>query len=206
MITGTRSLIVASLLLAITASAIAQPAGKIEDRYVKGNSSAPIKIEVFSCYQCPPCREYYLKTMLPLLQDYAEDNNISIIYYEFPLEIHDYARDAARYGEAARALGHLKWQRVSEALYQHQAEWQANKSRIDSVVSEVLSKDDMDRVKKVIGDPSIEQLIDRDIAEGYKRNIQGTPATFIHANGKTEKFEGYLSCAVLKNHIDGLLR
>jgi protein-disulfide isomerase len=206
MITATRSLIVVSLLLAITASVMAQPAGNTEGRCVGGNSSAPIKIEVFSCYQCPPCRKYYLETIRPLLRDYADDDRICIIYYEFPLEIHDYARDAAKYGEAARSLGQLQWQRVSDALYQHQAEWQADKSRIDAIVSEVLSKDDMDRVRKLIKEPFIEQVIDRDIAEGYKRNILGTPATFIHSDGKIEKFEGYLSYPILKNYIDGLLK
>ena len=57
----------------------------------------------------------------------------------------------------------------------------------------------------MIKEPAIDQVIDQDIAEGYKRNILGTPATFIHADGITEKFEGHLSYPTLKNYIEGLL-
>ncbi len=204
--TAIKSVVISCLLVLLSVFAFAETTGRKKDRFVAGDADAPIKIEVFSCYQCPPCRKFYLNTIGPLIRDYAANSKIGIIYYEFPLEIHDYARDAARYGEAARSLGQNKWQQVSEALYQHLIEWRDDKSKIDSTVSEVLSKDEMDKVRKLMKDPSIEQIIDKDIAEGYRRNIRGTPTTFIDGGGKNQKFTGNLSYSVLKNYIEGLLQ
>ena len=39
---------------------------------VSGKPAAPIKIEVFSDFQCPGCRDLYLNTMRSVFSDYAE--------------------------------------------------------------------------------------------------------------------------------------
>jgi protein-disulfide isomerase len=173
---------------------------------VAGDPSAPVKIEVFSCYQCPPCRDFYLETIRPLLKDYADNNKACVVYYEFPLKIHDYARDAARYGEAARRLGQDQWQRVSETLYQHLAEWRSDRKKIKIFVAGVLSSDEMEKVMELIKDPSIEKTIDDDIKEGHNRHIKGTPTYYIYAKGKRKKIFGTVSYPVMKDYIDRLLK
>ena len=201
-----RSLIIISILLAVATLVMAQAGVDSKNRCVGGNPSAPIKIEVFSCYQCPPCRDFYLETIRPLLKEYAEINKVCVIYYEFPLEIHDYSREAAKYGEAARLLGQYQWQKVSEALYMYLDQWEKDRKKIKTFVSSVLSPNEMDKVNKLIGNPEIEKTIDRDLAEGQKRNIIATPTFFIHAEGKTKRIVGKVSYPVLKNYLEGLLR
>jgi protein-disulfide isomerase len=201
-----RSLIIISILFCALTTASAQTAAESKNRCVGGNPSAPIKIEVFSCYQCPPCRDFYLETMRPLLKEFAAANKVCVIYYEFPLEIHDYAREAARFGEAARHLGQDQWQRVSEALYLNLDQWEGDRKKIEPIVSSVLSPDEMTEVKKLIKDPEISKTIDHDLVEGHNRYIRGTPTFFIHFKGKEKRIVGKLSYPVLKDYLEGLLK
>lgn len=200
-----RVLIIVLILIAIAPSLMAQTGEESLKRCVSGDPGAPVKMEVFSCYQCPPCRKFFLDTIRPLVKDYAYKKKVCVIYYEFPLEIHGYARNAARYAEAARRLGPDQWQRVSEALYLHLEECKSDK-KIEAVAAGVLSKDEMARVLNLLKDPSIDQTINDDIAEGYRRQIKGTPTFFISAKGKTKRIFGTISYPVLKDYIDQLLK
>src|SRR4051812_38404122 len=65
---------------------------------VRGKASAPVKLEVFSDFQCPSCRAFYLQTMKDVFKDYADTGKVCVVYRSFPLENHAYAADAARYG------------------------------------------------------------------------------------------------------------
>ena len=201
-----RFLIVLFNLLAVASSTIGQQ-NPVTSKglIVGGQPNAPIRMEIFSCYQCPPCREFYLETIRPLLKDYARDNKVCVVYYEFPLKIHDYSRDTARYGVAAYRLGQDQWQRVSEALYLKQSQW-AIDGKIEAVVAEVLAPEEMAKVKQFLKDPSIEQTIDRDIAIGYERKIPGTPTFFLYAKGREEKVVGKVSYPVLKDYLNRLLK
>lgn len=201
-----RFLIVMFNLLAVASSTIGQPnPAPSKGLIVGGQSNAPIRMEVFSCYQCPPCSEFYLETILPLLKEYARDNKVCVIYYEFPLKVHNYSRDTARYAVAAHRLGQDQWQRVSEALYLKQSQW-ASDGKIEAVVADVLAPDEMAKVKQFLKDPSIEQSIDQDIAIGYERRITGTPTFFLYAKGREQKVVGKVSYPVLKDYLDQLLK
>ena len=97
---------------------------------IGGEPGAPIKIEVFSDYQCPACRTFYLDTIKPILANYARAQagpngqpikpRVCVVYRDFPLDMHQFARPAARLSLAAQRLGRERWLRVSEALYTYQ--------------------------------------------------------------------------------------
>jgi protein-disulfide isomerase len=186
-------------------SLFAKTSIEITERCVGGDAHAPIKIEVFSCYQCPPCRDFYLDTVRPLLKEYGPKNKVCLIYYEFPLEIHNYAREAAQYGQAARSLGQDQWQRVSEALYEHLYKWREDRD-IVGVISSVLSYEEMEKLKQLVKDPSIDEAVERDIEEGQRRHITGTPTFFVHANGNVKRVVGKISFPILKDYLEGLLK
>jgi protein-disulfide isomerase len=192
-------------ILAVASSTIGQQIPKSKGLIVGGQPNAPIRMEVFSCYQCPPCREFYLETIRPLLKEYARDNKVLVIYYEYPLNIHNHSRDTARYAVAAHRLGQDQWQRVSEALYMDQPQWMVD-GKIEPVVARALSAEEMAKVKKLIKDPSIDQTIDQDIAAGNERHIPGTPTFFLYAKGREQKVVGKISYPVLKDYLDQLLK
>ena len=62
---------------------------------VAGNPSSPVKIEVFSDFQCPACRTFYLNTMRTIIPEYADAGKACVVYREFPLQMHSHAREAA---------------------------------------------------------------------------------------------------------------
>jgi protein-disulfide isomerase len=90
---------------------------------VRGKASAPITLEIFSDFQCPSCRAFYLQTMQDVFKDYADTGKVCVVYRSFPLQIHAYAAEAARYGEAALRVGAAQWNLVANALFSNQDQW-----------------------------------------------------------------------------------
>ena len=167
-----------------------------------GSPNAPIMIEVFSDYQCPACRQYYLETVQFVLQEYATAGKVCVIYYEFPLDrIHKHAREAARYAQAAHRLSPAHWVRVNETLYTLQAQWSTD-GQIEPLVARALPPADMEKVRQSVNDPKIAALIDRDLAEGRRRGITGTPTTFLTVNGQTHRINGPVQYAIMKQFLD----
>jgi protein-disulfide isomerase len=166
-----------------------------------GSRTAPIRIEVFSDYQCPACRQYYLETIQFVLQEYASTGKVCVVYYEFPLNQHKHAREAARYAQAAFRLSPAHWVRVNETLYTLQPQWSTD-GQIEPLVARVLPKADMDKVRQSISDPKINTLIDHDIAQGRSRGVTGTPTTFLTVNGQTHRINGPVQFSIMKQFLD----
>jgi len=182
-----------------------QPApAQTDGNCVGGKPTAPIKIEVFSDYQCPACREFYLGTMRSVLTDYADAGKVCVIYREFPLSQHQYARDAAVYGHAAQRLGQRYWAKVTDALYENQDKWEQD-GKIEPQVAKELTPEEMARLKKEMEDPSIKAAIESDVALARSRDVNQTPTFFITAKGKTEKAAGVVQYPILRRYLDSRL-
>lgn len=200
-----RRLVVIVLLLVMGVPAgLAQTTPGANAPCVGGNSTSPIKIEVFSDYQCPACRAFYLGTMRLVLSEYADAGKVCVVYHEFPLNIHPHAPQAARYGHAALRLGKRQWSQVTGALFEAQPQWAEN-GQLEPVVAGALSKEDMDQVRKLAADPATNDAIRRDIELGRSREVNSTPTFFITAKGKTEKVAGVVQYPILKRYLDSLL-
>jgi protein-disulfide isomerase len=172
---------------------------------VRGKSAAPIKIEVFSDFQCPSCRAFYLQTMRDIFKDYADTGKVCVVYRSFPLESHAYAADAARYGEAALRLGASQWNKVADALFSNQDEW-AEGGNLEAVISKALTKAEMDALKKQLQNPTpLNGAIYEDLKLGLAREVNSTPTFFITARGKTEGIAAALTYAALKRNLDAKL-
>jgi protein-disulfide isomerase len=167
----------------------------------RGNANAPIRLEVFSDYECPSCRAFYLQTMKQVFMDYADTGKVCVVYREYPTYPH--SRDAARFARAALRVGPAQWGRVVEALYQSQPEWSPT-GNIESVVASALGSEDMAAVRKHLQDPSLDTIIDEDAIMGLNRGVQGTPTSFITAGGQTMKVDGALTYAGMQRRLDGL--
>jgi protein-disulfide isomerase len=113
-------------LLAGTALS-AQEHAPERDRCLGSNPQAPVVMEVFSDHQCPACRRFYLEVTRQVLSDYAMKGRVCVIYHDFPLQMHEHARKAARYSQvAADLLTQEDWIRVTDALYYYQSQWSAS--------------------------------------------------------------------------------
>lgn len=164
-------------------------------------------MEVFSDFECPGCRYFYQKIVLPVLQDYADKDKVCIIYHEFPLSQHKHAREAARYCEAAYKIGRDKALQVMDALFEHQSEW-IRDGNIEKVVTGTLSPEDFLQLKENLSDPDINRSIRQGIQLGDERKVKGTPTMFLYYPGGTQKVEQLQNMRyfILKSFFDGILK
>lgn len=196
-----------TLLVWVAASPLAapMPAEILPERGLGADRRAPIVMEVFSDHQCPSCRRFYLEVTRRLLADYAMKGKLWVVYREFPLERqHPYARQAARYTQAAGRLGQEEWIRVTDALYVYQHLWSTT-GQLDPVVAGALPEEKMNQVRKWLKDPKLDAHIDRDLALGRRRGVRGTPTIFITANGKTEQIPVVYQYTIFRRYLDSLL-
>jgi protein-disulfide isomerase len=190
--------------LAVFAAVPAQTPQLTPEQVVGGKLDAPVRLEVFSDFQCPACRGFFLDWIQKVLENYCSQDKVCVIYHEFPLKNHNLARLAARYSKAAQRLGRKQWLTVMGALYTSQAEWTWDGS-VEAVISRTLSPQDFAELKKRLDDPSIDTAIDQEVALGEKREVTSTPTFFLSSGGKEERVVGGVPYVVLKGYIDRLI-
>lgn len=104
---------------------------------------------------------------------------IKLVVKHFPLKNHRFARHAARAALAANEQGRF-WEFHQKLFLNHRV---LNEQKIKEIAGEVnlnLRSFEQDRKSSIIN-----QLIDRDIEEGKRMGVRGTPTVFI--NGKKLK-------------------
>src|SRR3990172_6428027 len=87
------------LLVVGVPAGLAQTTPAADAPCVGGTPSSPVKIEVFSDYQCPACRIFYQGTMRQVLSEYADAGKGCVVYHEFPLNIHPHGQPAVVPGD-----------------------------------------------------------------------------------------------------------
>jgi protein-disulfide isomerase len=193
-------------LLILLASMASIPAfSSDQGQMIGGSMSSPVRIEVFSDFQCPACRDLYLGAIRQVLQDYSSKDKVCVIYHEFPLSIHAYSKEAARYSEAASRLGIQSLLTVFDSLFADQAQWSQD-GNLDAVIAKALPRDEYRKLKKVMQDPSINQSIDKEILLGQKKDIKSTPTMFLYYAGKEQKVEGGITYTTMKQFLDTVIK
>jgi protein-disulfide isomerase len=169
---------------------------------VRGKADAPVRIEVFSDYECPGCRAFFLQTMKQVFVNYADKGLACVVYREFPTFPH--AREGARWARAALRVGPRQWELAANALFQSQPEW-SRTGNAEPVVAAAIGARDMAAVRKFAQDPTMDDAIDADAIMGVKREVTGTPTIFFTAKGKTEKAAGALTYEAMQRRLDAML-
>jgi len=192
-----------------------------------GSVNAPIKMEVFTDYQCPSCRNMFEQTLRPLIEsDYISQGKVYLVHHDFPLPAHMYGYEAARWLNAAARVG--QFPNVEAALYDNQNSWQAD-GNIEKYVAAAVPSADFKRIQKQMvgceyqGPAStkpasfntaaqasrgcaLDTYIEADRALGMKIPVQATPTYVISYKGqKLPAGSGYVSWPILKQFFDSLL-
>jgi len=109
-----------------------------------------------------------------VLEKYPKE--VKLVMKHFPLPMHDFARKAAFAALAAAKQG--KFWEFHERLYSNQSS--LSETKIQEIAKELNL--DIEKFNLDLKDQTIESLIDRDIKNGQKEGVRGTPTIFI--NGK----------------------
>ena len=170
-----------------------------------GSPTAPIKLEIFSDYQCPACRELYLTTTRQLIDNYVSSGKVYLVHRDFPLTMHTYSRVAAHWLNAAAAAG--DFQAAENALYSKQDQW-GTTGNVEQTLASALSAADMAKVRAVEAaqKAQLDAAVQNDLNMGNSRNVSGTPSIFVVHHGQTIPLpSGPVPYPLLKQYLDSLL-
>src|SRR5258708_1100971 len=128
-----------------------------------GNPGAPIRIEVFSDFQCPACKRLHEEELPMIMKDFVNTGKAYVIYRYFPLPMHAYARPAAELVCAAAQLG--KYREAADVLFARQSSWSVD-GKVEEAVASVLTAPQRLKLKSLVKDAAVQRQINGDIEEG----------------------------------------
>lgn len=146
--------------------------------HTRGSDRAPVTIEEFGDFECPPCGALY-----PLIKkieaDYGEEK-VRIVFRQFPLpQIHKHAIAAAYAAEAAGLQGRF-WE-MYDKLYTDQATWsKAPDSRTFFVDYARDIGLDVNRFINDMNNPAAQARVRFDYERGISLGVTGTPTIFLN--------------------------
>ncbi len=138
---------------------------------ILGKKDAKIKIVMFSDYEC-----MYCKRLWPYLVNLPKKYDIAI--YDKHFVVHKKGMIVAEIYEAIRIATGKK---LSGYLFNHRkfGDNENNKDIIDGILKDNDLEKQSKRIKNLIKSKEVKKIIDKDIAEGRKFNVSGTPTLFI---------------------------
>lgn len=169
-----------------------------------GTVMAPITIELYTDFQCPHCRAFYLEELPLLVNDFVKTGKVRLIHRDFPLPQFQFSKTAMHYANAAGQIG--KYDAVSLQLFQSQPEWGQN-GNVDAAVAKVLTPAEMEKVRDII---KTDKHLDDSVAQDVKManetdHVMSTPALVIVIKGQRETINGAPPYPSLKAYLESKL-
>lgn len=165
-----------------------------------GSPTAPVTMELYTDYECPACRQFYLEVLPSVTADFIATGKVHLIHRDFPLQMHQFSRLATRYANAAGQIG--KYDVVANQIFQSQSEWAQN-GNVDAAVAKVLSPADMEKVRALVKtDSHLDDTVTKDVAMGNQDHLNQTPTIVIVAKGKRDVIGGGVAYPILKAYLN----
>ena len=179
--------------------------------HIRGNPDAPVKVIVFSDFECPFCKSFH-PTMKQVMDEYGKDGKVAWVFRHFPLdELHSKARKEAQAAECANELGGNKafWA-YADRLF----EVAPSNNRLDlAVLPQIAGEVELDRTKFATcleGDArggKYAAHIEANYQDATASGGTGTPFTVvIGPKGQTFPISGAMPYAAVKSIIDTALK
>src|SRR6266542_6443621 len=147
-----------------------------ESPHIRGNPDAPVTLEEYGDFQCPPCG-MFAAFLGQLEKEY--DSRLRVVFRNFPLKSHEHAREAAIAAEAAGVQGHF-WE-MHDVLYREQEAWSKapNVRELFESYAGTIGLD-LDKFRKDMDSEEVKARVDADRQRGESLGIQITPTLFIN--------------------------
>ena len=168
-----------------------------------GSPTAPLRIDIYSDFQCPGCKMFHDQTLGEVIQYYANTGKAQIILHDFPLSGHSHAREAARWANAAERVH--KYKQVGDALFRTQNQW-GTSGDLRSVVAGVLTPAEMKTVEGLMKDPAIDEGIAKDLKLGTEAGLRETPTIVVTHKLQVYPFSGPISYAIFHQALDDIIK
>ena len=160
-----------------------QAKGDKESAHIRGDPDAPVTLEEFGDFQCPPCGQF-AGFVQELLREY--NSRLRIVFRNYPLPGHEHAREAAQAAEAAGLQG--KFWEMYDTLYREQSLWSnaSNARELFESYAGTLGLD-VDQFKKDMDGDKVRERIDADHALADFLGVKVTPTLFINNRAIDQK-------------------
>lgn len=151
-----------------------------DDQPAKGKADAAVSIIEFTDFQCPSCAQHH-----PILERIVNEfgDRVRLVVRDFPLSQHADAPKAAEAAEAAREQG--KYWEYTAVLFRNQSALGVDK--LKQYATEVGL--DRARFDASLDSGKFAEKVQRDMVDGHKLGVNGTPTIFI--NGKRVSDRSY---------------
>ena len=160
-------------------------------RATLGNQNAKVVIEEFSDFQCPACG-----VISPMVEQIVRKylDKVRLDFYHYPLSYHQNAFIAAEAAECANDQGKF-WEFGKVAF--------ANQTNLTEDNLKLFAKNlklDTTKFNQCLDSGAKKAKIKNDMAEGDKRDLQGTPSFYVNGTlvpfTSSTAFESYIKSLV----------
>ena len=147
-----------------------------DSAHIRGNPDAPVTLEEFGDFQCPPCGKFS-EFVEDLLKEY--NSRLRLVFRNFPLSGHEHAREAALAAEAAGLQG--KFWEMHDTLYREQETWTKapNVRELFESYAGTIGLN-VDQFKKDVDGDKARERVDSDRALADFLGVKATPTLFIN--------------------------
>ena len=167
--------------------------------HARGSADAPVTLEEFGDFQCPPCGRL-AGSLQEIEKDYGA--RLRVIFRNFPFATHEHAREAAYAAEAAGLQGHF-WE-MHDLLYREQANWSKTKDVQPLFTSYAgMLGLNLDRFKTDMSSEKVKEKVESDQNRGEALGVKNTPTIFINNQSVPPTS---LNLIALRAAIDAALR
>jgi len=150
-----------------------------------GREDAPVTMVEFSDYQCPFCKRHFL-TVLPIIKkEYIDTGKIRYVFRDFPIaSLHPQAKKGH---EAAYCAGEQnKYWEMHDTLFENSKDFSV--PALNRYAQGIGLEGD--RYNNCLQSGKYSSRIEKEIAEGVKAGVRGTPSFFIGPSGSGGKITG----------------
>ena len=196
---------IALFLLAAAGMAVAQPrVAAFSMGRALGDPHAPVKIELFSDYECPACKVFHDQTLQALIENYVKKGKVYLVRREFPLtNVHPHSLEAARIACAAEKIGH--YSEICDQLFRTQESW-TKSGDVMGAACRILSPADAMKLRKLATTTEVASAVDEDVRLALSERVGGTPTMVITKMVRRYPVTGPVSYDVLSRFVDSILR
>ncbi len=141
-----------------------------------GDYDAKVVMRVFADLECSFCQKFFIEVFPKIREEYIKTNKVRFTFIHFPLSFYPSSKIAAVAAEAAGRQNKF-WDYVL-LLYQNQAEWKENPTKLyDYAVSVGL---DMALFDNFINDPKNATNLEEQVKQLSLVGVEGTPTFLIN--------------------------
>jgi len=150
-----------------------------EGDQVLGNKDAPVKVFLYSDFQCPYCAQSFDR-VVKMIEGFGGDK-VALVYKDLPLDFHGQAVNSAMAGQCAGDQG--KFWEMSKKLYATQKKWEnlSDDKAQEYFVGQAKSLGlDENKFKECLKNEDHKEVIEKSKKEAEEFGINGTPSLFVN--------------------------